>query len=120
MPKNNYLAHREARDQYYFENGEKVGFQRCLDYMQALLRNPEYVGRDVFGRKRWEKLYEGLKECDKTFGNAFTHEVDADYCQEQLDGCIREIFGDDTLPFAERYPLFKKTNYTKPMKGWVK
>lgn len=120
MGKNAYLAQREQRDQYFFENGEAVGFQRCLDYMQTLLRNPEYVGRDTFGRKRWEKLYEGLKACDKTFGSAFTHEAEADYCQEKLDENIREIFGDDTLPFQERYPMFKKMDYKKPMKGWVK
>lgn len=120
MGKNAYLEQRAARDQYYFESGEAVGFQRCLDYMQNLLRNPKYVGRDIFGRKRWELLYEGLKECDKKFGNAFTHEVDADVCQEKLDSGIREIFGDDTLPFCERYPLFKKPDYNKPMKGWVK
>jgi hypothetical protein len=120
MPKNDYNHKRQARDQYYFEQGEAVGFQRCLDYMQNLLRNPKYVGRDIFGRKRWELLYEGLKDCDKQYGNAFTTEVDADVCQEKLDAGIREIFGDDTLPFCERYPMFKKTNYNKPMKGWVK
>lgn len=120
MAKNNYVAQREARDQYYFEQGEAVGFQRCLDYMQHLLRNPKYVGKDIFGRKRWELLYEGLKECDKTFCKAFTHDVDADYFQEKMDAGIREIFGDDTLPFPERYPMFKKANYNKPMKGWVK
>lgn len=120
MAKNNYVAQREARDQYYFEQGEAVGFQRCLDYMQHLLRNPKYVGKDIFGRKRWELLYEGLKECDKTFHKAFTHDAEADYCQEKMDAGIREIFGDDTLPFPERYPMFKQANYKKPMKGWVK
>ena len=120
MPKNDYLAKREAELQYYFESGETAGFQRCLDYMQHLLRNPKYVGKDTFGRKRWEKLYDGLKECDKQFGNAFTHEVDADYCQEALDAGIREIFKEDTLPFRERYPRFKRAKYNKPMKGWVK
>lgn len=120
MPKNDYLAKKEAERQYYFENGEAVGFQRCLDYMQHLLRNPKYVGRDVFGRKRWEKLYEGLRECDQTFHKAFTHDAEADYYQEKLDAGIREIFEEDTLPFLERYPMFKQTDYNKPKKGWVK
>ena len=105
--------------QYYFENGEAVGFQRCLDYMQTLLRNPKYVGKDTFGRKRWELLYQGLAECDKLFGEAYTQGVNADYCQEKLDANIREIFEEDTLPFAQRYPMFKKMKYDKPGKGWV-
>ena len=119
MAKSDYLEKQKQMQQYYFENGEAVGFQRCLDYMQALLRNPEYVGKDTFGRKRWEILYKGLKECDKTFGDAFTHGVNADYCQEKLDANIREIFGDDTLPFAERYPMFRTVKYDKAKKGWV-
>lgn len=116
---NSYLDNQKQMQQYYFETGEAVGFQRCLDYMQWLLRNPKYVGKDIFGRKRWEKLYKGLKECDQVFGEAFTHGVNADYCQEKLDGNIREIFGDDALPFAERYPRFKQVSYKKAKKGWV-
>ena len=116
---NEYMKRQREMQQYYFEQGAAVGFQRCLDYMQTLLRNPKYVGKDIFGRKRWEMLYEGLKECDETFGDAFTTGVEADYYQEKLDATIREIFGDDTLPFAERYPMFKKVKYDKPRKGWV-
>ena len=119
MPKNKLLENQRAMQQYYFDQGEAVGFQRCLDYMQVLLRTPKYVGKDIFGRKRWELLSEGLKECDKLFGDAYTMGVEADYCQEKLDANIREIFADDTLPFAERYPMFKKIGYSKPKKGWV-
>lgn len=119
MGRNDFLNHQRQMQEYYFQQGEAVGFQRCLDYMQVLLRNPKYVGKDIFGRKRWELLYEGLQECDKTFGDAFTTGVEADYCQEKLDANIREIFKDDTLPFAERYPMFKTVKYDKPKKGWV-
>lgn len=115
----NYAKQRQKRDQYMLSIGEELGFQRCLDYMQTLLRNPKYVGRDTFGRKRWELLYEGLKECDEIYGNAFTSEVDADWCQEKLDAEIREIFGDDTLAFKDRYPFVRDQRYDKPKKGWV-
>ena len=30
---NNYLKRQQDRNQYYFQTGEAVGFQRCLDYM---------------------------------------------------------------------------------------
>ena len=40
-------------------------------------------------------------------------------CQEKLDANIREIFGNDALPFAERYHRFKTVSYKKPKKGWV-
>ena len=115
----NYMKQRQKRDQHMLSIGEDLGFQKCLDYMQCLLRNPKYVGRDTFGRKRWELLYEGLKECDKKYGNAFTSAVDADVCQEKLDAEIREIFGDDALTFKERHPMIKEQRYDKPKKGWV-
>ena len=115
----NYMKQRQKRDQHMLSIGEDLGFQKCLDYMHALLRNPKYVGRDVFGRKRWELLLEGLKECDKKYGNAFTNEVDADVCQEKLDAELREVYGDDALVFDERYPFIKKQRYDKPMKGLV-
>ena len=78
---NAYMEQQKQMQQYYFDQGAAIGFQRCLDYMQVLLRNPEYVGRDTFGRKRWELLYKGLMDCDKTFGAAFTMGVEADYYQ---------------------------------------
>lgn len=33
--------------------------------------------------------------------------------QEQLDGALREIFGDDLVPFAERHPYIRGIDYTK-------
>ena len=47
MMGNAYLDRQAQMQQYYFEQGEAVGFQRCLDYMQTLLRNPAYVGKDI-------------------------------------------------------------------------
>ena len=115
----NYMKQRQKRDQQMLSIGEDLGFQKCLDYMHCLLRNPKYVKNDIFGRKRWELLLEGLQECDKKYGNAFTNEVDADVCQEKLDAELRDIYGDDALVFSERYPFIKEQRYNKPKKGWV-
>ena len=116
---NAYLDKQKIREQEIFQAGMDIGYQRCLDYMQWVLRNPEYVGKDTFSKKRWLEIFEGLKECDRLFGDAFTQSRDADYYQEKLDANIREIFGDDTMPFYERYPTIKKIRYNKPKKGWV-
>ena len=115
----NYSQRKQTHDQIIFEAGMDIGYQRCLDYMQWVLRNPKYVSKDIFGRLRWIKVYEGLKECDQLFGDAFTTGKEADYCQERLDDNIREIFGDDTQPFAERYPMMRKFGYKKSKKGWI-
>lgn len=36
-----------------------------------------------------------------------------DYMQEQLDGALREIFGEATVPFAVRHPYIREIDYTK-------
>ena len=115
---NAYLDAQKKREQEIFNAGIDVGYQRCLDYMQIILRNPDYVKKDIFGRERWEILYKALAETDDEFGDAYTMRVNADVCQERMDSIIREIFGKDTMSFAERYPMIKKFHYGKAMKGW--
>lgn len=43
-------------------------------------------------------------------GNSYAEQ---DYMQEQLDGALREIFGDATVPFAVRHPYIRGIDYTK-------
>ena len=116
---NAYLDKKQCQEQGIFQAGMDIGYQRCLDYMQWVLRNPKYVGRDIFGKSRWLQIFEGLRECDDLFGEAFTTSRDADYYQEKLDANLREIFAEDFQPFPQRYPLMKKVKYNKPKKGWV-
>lgn len=116
---NAYLDKQKIREQAIFDAGMDVGYQRCLDYMQWVLRNKKYVGKNTFGKKRWLVLLDGLKECDGHFYKAYGQGVDADYYQEKLDDNIREVFKEDAQPFAERYPCIKKFRYNKAKKGWV-
>jgi hypothetical protein len=55
---------------------------------------------------------------DDHFCDAFSDSVEADYLQEEMDGVLREIFGDELIPFAERYPIVKQYGYLKARKGW--
>lgn len=43
-------------------------------------------------------------------GNSYAEQ---DYMQEQLDGALREIFGEATVPFAVRHPYIREIDYTK-------
>lgn len=47
------------------------------------------------------------------FGPAFRPGPEQDYMQEQLDGALREIFGEATVPFAVRHPYIREIDYTK-------
>lgn len=117
--KNEYLQKRDERDRQMLLAGMNLGMQAATDYMQIALRNPKVMKKDTFGRGRIDKILREIMELDDKFSKAYSADVDADYYQEKMDALLREIWGDDLLPFAERYPGLKKHGYNKPRKGWV-
>ena len=119
MAKNDYLAKQQAVFQNGLEIGEQLTTQKMWDYIQIVLRDPKVMGKDTFGPKRLEKIYKGLKETKDIYYMAFTSDKEADYYQEKLDGQLREIWGDKTLSFYDRYPEIKKIRYDKAKKGWL-
>ena len=116
--KNTYLDRQRQRDQGFFDAGERIGIQKMWDYMQIALRDPEIMGKDVFGRKRLEKLFYKSKELADYFHTAFTDDKEADLVQRDMDAVLREIWGDDLSTFYDRYPELKQLGYTKPKKNW--
>ena len=116
--KNTYLDRQRQRDQAFLDAGERMGIQKMWDYMQIALRDPEIMGKDVFGRKRLEKLFYKSKELANYFHTAFTDDKEADLVQRDFDAALREIWGDDLSTFYDRYPELKQLGYTKPKKNW--
>lgn len=119
MGKNGFLERQRERDQKILDAGERLGMQKIWDYIQVALRDPDTMGKDVFGRSRVERLFRKSKELADYFHLAFTTDVEADKRQEELDGLLREIWGEDLSAFYDRYPELKKIRYDRPKKGWV-
>lgn len=117
--KNGYLAKQQAKEQALIEAGVQCGKQQMVDYLTLVLRDPDYVGKDIFGRDRIEKVIAGLYHYEKKFQNAYTKHKEADVAQEHLDTMLREVWGDDLVPFAERQPDVLMPGYNKKKKGWV-
>ena len=115
---NGYLEKQKARRQAILDVGEQLGTQKMWDYMQMALTDPEIMGKDTFGRKRIEKLFAKVHELADTYHVAFTDNVEADYYQEKMDAKLREKWGEDLVPFYERYPMIKRLGYDKARKGW--
>lgn len=118
--KNSFLAKQEERFQWYLDTGIDRGMQSLIDYVCIALNDPELMGKNVMGKSRLQKLNVKLKEIASYYEKAFTDDVEADYIQEQLDRRLREIFGDELMPFEKRYPYFKKIKYNKGRKNWIK
>ena len=117
--KNSFLKQREERDRQYFNAGMSTGIQLASDFIQMALRDPEVMGKDTFGKKRLEKVFAKCHELDDHYHVAFSGSVDADYVQEELDANLREIHGEELVPFDKRYPYVKQFGYMKARKGWV-
>lgn len=119
MANNGYLAKKQAKDQALIEAGVQCGKQQMVDYLTLTLRNSDYVGKDIFGRERIEKVIAGLYHYENKYKNAYTKHKEADVAQDHLDDELREVWGDELVPFAERQPDIIQLNYNKARKGWV-
>lgn len=119
MAGNEYLKKQKERDRKNFAAGLQAGMQLACDYITMALRDPDCMGKDTFGRGRIEKLLSKSMEMDDHFWVAFGDDVEADYVQEEMDARLREVYGDELVPFAQRYPMVKQMGYQKSRKGWV-
>lgn len=118
MAKNDYQARLRAAQQAYLDIGEEMGIQKAWDYIQIVLRDPEVMGKNVFGKGKMKTVYTKLSEVADHYKTAFSEDKEADYRQEELDGVLKEIWEDDLVPFNERYPYIKQFNYKKGKKEW--
>ena len=118
MAKKDYLDRQRAMYQGLLDVGERLGMQKMWDYVQIVLHNPKVMSKDTFGEERLNNIFEELKVMADEYHTAFTTDKEADYYQEMLDRQLRDIYGDKTMPFYERYPELKQVRYDKAMKGW--
>ena len=117
MRKSEYLDKQRAVYQGFLDAGEQMGMQKMWDYIQLALRDPKVMGKDTFGKKRIEKIFNHLKFLADRYHICFTEDKEADYYQEELDAMLRPGC-DEFHPFYERYPQLKKIGYDKARKGW--
>ena len=70
MSKNDYLARRDADRKGFFRAGEQTGRQVILDMMVLTLRDPEIMGKDIFGKDRLLKVVKGIEHYLDVFDQA--------------------------------------------------
>lgn len=119
MGKNDYLEKRRARDREFFNAGMDTGIQLAHDFIQMALHEPQVMGKDTIGKSRFEKVFQKCAEYDDYYHLCFTGHIDADKRQEEMDAVLKEIYGEELVPFQQRYPHIKQYGYLKPQKGWV-
>ena len=106
MPKNDFLRKMQAQKELEIQRQRLFSFQWCAD--AAIL-----AANDVFQRKG-EKLVEFHKAFDeyaRMIAQMTLDDAKADksivYTKEKLDGRLKELLGDDFVPWEERYRFWK-------------
>lgn len=114
MAKNDFLAKQRAIQQGFFRAGEQTGRQVMLDMMVLSLRDPEIMGKDIFGKDRLIRVVKGIEKYMDEFDQAFRATDETDYYRAKLDAALAEAFGEgmhDT--FLKRYEFAKEYDYLK-------
>lgn len=114
MAKNDYIAKRDADRKAFFRAGEQTGRQVILDMMVLTLRDPEIMGKDIFGKDRLLKVVKGIEHYMDVFDQAFQATDETDYYRTKLDAALAEAFGEGMHDsFLERYPYAPEYSYVK-------
>ncbi len=109
-----FIATLNAAKRSGFDAGLKSGRQQMLDMMSLVLRDPEIMGKDTFGKDRLVKVIKGIGEYIDKYQPAWEKSDEADYYQKKLDTALAQAYGDglhDT--FFKRYEFAPEYDYTK-------
>ena len=114
MGRNDFLARQKATQRAFLDVGVQCGRQQILDMMSIVLRDPEIMGKDTFGKDRLVKVVKGIGEYIDKYQPAWERSDETDYYQTKLDEALAEAYGEglhDT--FNKRYEFAPEFDYTK-------
>lgn len=114
MAKKDFLAKQRAIQQGFFEAGLQMGRQQILDLVSLVLRDPETMGKDTFGKDRLLKVVKGVGEYIDLYQKAWEKDDETDYYRAKLDAALAEAYGEGLHDsFLERYPYAPEYSYVK-------
>lgn len=113
MAKNNFMARQKALQQACFDAGLQSGRQQILDMMSLVLRDPDIMGKDTFGKDRLIKVVKGIGEYIDVYQKAWEKDDETDYYQKKLDDALADAYGDGLADtFYKRYEFAPEFDYT--------
>ena len=114
MGKNDYLARQRALQRGYFEAGLQSGRQQIIDMVSLVLRDPDIMGKDTFGKDRLLKVVKGIGEYIDKYQPAWEKSDETDYYQTKLDDALAEAYGEGLHDsFYKRYTYAPEYDYMK-------
>ena len=114
MAKNDFMARQRAMQRGFFDAGLQCGWQQIIDMRSLVLRDPEIMGKDTFGKDRLIKVVQGIKEYIDTYQKAWEKDDEPDYYRAKLDEALAQAYGEDLRDsFLDRYQYAPDIDYTK-------
>lgn len=114
MAKNDFLARQRIVQQAYFDAGCKTGRPQIIDMLSLVLRDPDIMGKDTFGKERLLKVVAGIGDHLDYYFPAFEKTDETDYYRAKLDAGLADAYGEgmhDT--FLQRYEYAPEFDYVK-------
>lgn len=111
MKQSGYLKRAQQTQDKLLAIGMELGQQQIFDAFALALHDKALMGSNTFGAARIKAVCARVQEIVHEFSDAFSTCAEQDYMQERLDRAIREVFGAEAQPFAERYPYIKEQKY---------
>lgn len=114
MAKNGFLKKQQAMNQGFFTAGLQSGRQQMLDMVSLVLRDPEIMGKDIFGKERLLKVVKGISEYIDKYELAWQKHEETDYYRAKLDAALAEAYGEELHDsFPKRYAFAPEFDYGK-------
>ena len=113
MGKNAYLAQQKAVKEAYFKAGLESGRQQIMDMVSLVLRDPEIMGKVIFGKDRLLKIGQGVNNYIDTYEKAWMKDNETDYYRQKLDDALAQAYGGLADDFLTRYPYAPEFDYMK-------
>ena len=114
MAKNNFLARQRALQQGFFSAGLQSGRQQIIDCVSLALRDPDIMGKDIFGKDRLMKVVQGVAKYIDLYQKAWEKDDETDYYRAKLDAALVEAYGKELHDsFMERYEFLPEVEYKK-------
>lgn len=108
MKKNAYLQKQKVTIDAYRQAEKETTMQYMIDTLLLVLHNPEVMGKDTFGRKRVRRVMAAWGIEIQRYEQVFHRVDEQDYWQVKLDQQLKEILGDEFVPFSKRYEWLRE------------
>jgi hypothetical protein len=114
MAKKDFLARQKERERVFLDVGLQCGRQQIIDMMSLVLRDPEIMGKDTFGKERLMRVVNGIGDYIDKYQPAWGKSDEADYYQKKLDDALAEAYGEGLADsFHKRYEYAPEFDYGK-------